>query len=408
MAKQTKKPAEGNTPAISEAEVIVSTEVVQIVPVENTGKAVTLFTPANTEKLVKLFVNSEVINFDYTAEKCAELVKTHSKKKVKDKDDVKGYEAVKAAYNELVKVRTSTDKKRSEVVKPYVDIKAGIDKYAKNDIIGTLAAEEARLKGEKEKFEKWEAEEQAKREAEEQKRLDERIAELKAAGLTFDGELYVIGENISVDIVTIKKMKDADYAFFLAKVKDEKAKIDQAAEDAAAAKAEEERKAAEQKAENERNAKELRDEKLDLRRDVLTGAGFTEDTEKERFFIAGTGYLFEITYDEVAELNAADFKQYLADTAQNVEAAQAATAQQTPAEPETKEEEQPQEQPAQEEQEDNRPDFDKLRDYVNAINGCEIPQLHTARANELLAEFRNSIKLAADNLHKGIKTAENE
>lgn len=425
MAKQTQKPAADNTAAVSDAEVVVSTEVVSIVPVKQEGQTPVLFTPANTEQLIQAFVNSEVVNFDYTAEGCALLVKNHSKKKVKDKDDVKGYEAVKTAYNELVKIRTSTDKKRTELGKPYSSIKAGIDKYAKDNVIGVLAAEEARLKTEKEKFEKWEQEEKERKEKEAEALAKKRVAELKEAGLTFDGELYVIAE-MSVDIITIKKMSDADYTFFLAKVKDAKAKIDKAAADAAAAKAAEEAAAQAQKEENERKAKELRDEKLELRREKLEAAGFTDDSEKERFYVAGTGYFFELTYDEAAEYSAADFKSYLESAAAKIEevtrAAQEAAAQpaETPAE-QTAAEEQPSTEAAQEQEEQAgntaqpasgtqtpiQADAYALRVYYVAVLSVQAPELQTAEAKELYAAFKNEVKRAADKLENDLKVAEN-
>ena len=185
-------------------------------------------------------------------------------------------------------------------------------------------------------------------------------------------------------------------------------------------------KAAEQKAENERKAKELRDEKLDLRRDVLTGAGFTEDVEKERFFIAGTGYFFELTYDEAAEYSAADFKSYLASAAAKIEevtrAAQEAAAQpaETPAE-QTAAEEQPSTEAAQEqeEQEGNtaqpacgtqtpiQADAYALRVYYVAVLSVQAPELQTAEAKEVFAAFKNEVKRAADKLENDLKVAEN-
>lgn len=431
MAKQTQKPAAENAANVSEAEVVVSTEVVQIVPVENTGKAVTLFTPANTEKLVQLFVNSEVVNFESTPEACAALIKSHKKKVVKDKDDAKGYEAVKAAYNEMVKVRTSTDKKRAEIVKPYVDIKAGIDKYAKTDIIGALAAEEARLKAEKDKYEKWEQEEKDRKEREAEELAKKRVAELKEAGIVFNAEagFYEIAD-ISVDIVTVKKLSENDYTILLAKVKTAKEKIDKEAADAAAAKAKEEADAAALKAENERKAKELRDEKLELRREKLEAAGFTDDPKKERFHVAGTGYFFELTYDEAAEYNAADFKAYLESAAAKIEevtrAAQAATEaeqQKQAAAPATE-----QAAAAQEAQAENAPATDdtpqtpygqenepetpqdkvnqdayNLRVYYTALASVQAPIMVTERGVELYAALKNELKHAIDRLENDIQ-----
>ena len=60
-----------------------------------------------------------------------------------------------------------------------------------------------------------------------QEKIKKRVTELTGAGLVFNGEFYVINE-ISMDIVTIEKMSEADYDFLLAKVKIEKKKNDEA------------------------------------------------------------------------------------------------------------------------------------------------------------------------------------
>jgi hypothetical protein len=412
MAKQTQKQAVDNTAAVSATEVLISTQVVSIVPVKQEGQIPVLFTPQNTEQLIQAFVNSEVVNFDFTAETCAELVKTHSKKKVKDKEDIKGYEAVKTAYNELVKIRTSTDKKRTELGKPYSNIKAGIDKYAKDSVIGVLAAEEARLKVEKDKFEKWEQEEKDRKEKEAGELAKKRVTELKEAGLTFDGEFYVISE-ISVDIVTIKKMSEIDYAFFLAKVKDAKKKIDDEAAAAQAAKEAEEKKAAADKVENERKAKELRDEKLELRREKLTDSGFTDEVAKERFYIAGEGYFYELTYNEAAEYSAADFKSYLESAMAHIaevkraadEAAQASAAK--PAETPTESEPaQPSTDPAKEQL--IQADVYNLRVFYVAFRSVQAPELKTEEAKKLFSIFKNEVSRAVDALENDLKVYGNE
>lgn len=302
MAKQKQNPE------IHEAE-IVSAEIVTIVPGKSTGKAPVLFTPDKTDELVKLFINSEVLNFDASEADVAELIVKHKKKKVKDAQDVKGYEAVKSAYQELVKMRTSTDKKRAELGKPYSSIKAGIDKHAKENIIGALAAEEARLKAEKDKFEKWEKEEKERKEREAAELLKKRIDELKQAGLVFDGELYTIGE-ISVDVVTVQKMSETDYSFLLAKVEDAAEKIAALKEQERLEKEKKDREARELQEENERKARELFAEKLDMRREQLEAAGFTDSPEHERFYLQSLegGKLWFIEYAQAVDMPAAEFK----------------------------------------------------------------------------------------------------
>lgn len=311
MAKQTK----AQKPTVQEAVVenvenpIVEVVKTEIVPV-NTGKAVVLFTPETKERLISAFVNAEVVKFEKTTDECKKLARKYAKLEVKDKDDKTGYEAVKTAYNELVKIRTSTDKARKIIVEPYSSIKSGIDAHAKENIIDVLAGTEAALKIQKDKFEKWEQEEKDRKEKEEQERLDTRITELKEAGIAFDGELYSIND-ISVDVGTVKKMSDFDYQALLEKVKIEKKKNDDAAAKAQAEKEEQERKDKEQREANERERKENRAEKLEIRTEKLEGLGFVTNEEDEQYEFTKGGYNIKLSYDEAAEMNKAAFDEYV-------------------------------------------------------------------------------------------------
>ena len=171
----------------------------------------------------------------------------------------------------------------------------------------------------------------------------------------------------------------------------------------------------------------MRDERLELRREKLEAAGFTDDAEKERFYVAGTGYFFELTYDEVAEYNAADFKAYLESAAAKIEevtrAAQEAEQQkQTPAPAEE------QEAAAQDANAETTPatgggytggyrsepqgdtggnssleiDFFNLRAYYTAVLDVTPAVLLTKEAGELYAGFKNDLKHAVDKLENDI------
>ena len=312
MAKQTK--AQKETAQVQEAEIVnvETVEVVQasIVPAV-TGKNVVMFTPDTKDRLIAAFVNAEVINFEKSADECKKLARKYSKLKVADKDDKTGYDAVKTAYNELVKIRTSTDKERKRIGEPYAEIKKGIDAHAKNNVVDVLASTEATLKIEKDKFEKWEQDEQDRREQEEQTRLDERIVELKEAGIVFDGDLYSINE-ISVDLGTIKKFSDFDYNALLAKVKIEKQANDDAA--AAAKQAQDEQDAKDQKAreDNERERKENRAEKLEMRTEKLEILGFVVDDENERYTFEKNNNYNNLSFDDVAAMNKTTFDETIA------------------------------------------------------------------------------------------------
>ena len=107
----------------------------------------------------------------------------------------------------MVKTRTSIDKKRAEIKKPFLDVGKGIDDYAKK-LTAMFADVENTLKLENDKVKQWEKEAEEKKEAERQAKIKARVAELTTAGITFNWELYVIGDTISVDIGTIEKMEN--------------------------------------------------------------------------------------------------------------------------------------------------------------------------------------------------------
>ena len=402
-----------------EAEIVedATMEIVQtsIIPAKGANAAsLVLFGGENKERLINAFVNMEVMLYDKTADECKKLAKKYAKLTVKDKDDKTGYDAVKSAYTELVKIRTSTDKKRKELNDPYAKIKKGIDDYANENIVGVLSSTESALKIQKDKFEKWEQEEKERLEKEAAERLDARIKELKAAGLTFDGELYVIGDFISMDAISIGKQSDVDYNFFLEKVKSEKKKIDDAAAELAAKEAKEKADQAAEKERLEKQAKELRAEKVEAREDKITEIGLTHYKDDEFFGYESLELKVKLTYDVLAATNKDDFNEWLevtggliADDKQRISDSEKVA--EVPAEPiesGAMVAEIPQSNggnsttqtvPAGENIDDEEKDYLSLENYCKGLNAVEIPQLETAKAAELLAEFRASIK-AAENL----------
>ena len=468
MAKQTK----AQKPTVQEAVVenvenpIVEVVKTEIVPV-NAGKSVVLFTPETKERLISAFVNAEVVKFDKTADDCKKLARKYAKLEVKDKDDVEGYKAVKAAYSELVTIRTSTEKARKIIVEPYSAIKSGIDAHAKENIVEVLAGTEAALKVQKDKFEKWEQEEKDRKEKEEQDRLDARIAELKEAGIAFDGELYSIND-ISVDVGTVKKMSEFDYQALLEKVKIEKKKNDDAAAKAQAEKEEQDRKDQEQREANERERKENRAEKLEIRTEKLEGLGFVTNEADEQYEFNKGGYNIKLTFDAAAEMNKAAFDDYVekhnavleaieeaeieARTIQLIESrsqvlfalgvvdsedgdcyfyegvkiddvddeilgeydASAWTAllenikeqiADIKAKKDAKDAQAKEEQEAaeKEEREARLPDLEKVELYAQEIMKVALPQLKDTKAAELLADLKNNIKVAVDATVEKIK-----
>ena len=208
----------GNYQENQEKEVLTpEVEIVQtsIIPVKQQQSGVAmLFIPERKEKLIQAFIQTEVSNYTTSPETCKKLVKESKKLTIKDKNDKEGFEKLQKKYREFVKVRTSTEKERKFIVEPYLKIKEGIDEVGKNDILGILKPEEERMKSQLDQWKKWEEEEAERIEAEAKAKTDKRIEELEAVGIKFDGRFYSIGEDISVDIVTIKDFTDEQFAEF--------------------------------------------------------------------------------------------------------------------------------------------------------------------------------------------------
>lgn len=144
--------------------------------------------------------------------------------KIKGIDDKQGYKAVKEARSIMQKYRTGVENKRKELKADSLKIGAGIDGEAKRLTSLILEVEDPL----KLKLEKIDAELQAEKdriEKEAEEKLNARVKELEEVGLKFDGSFYSIGENISVDIVTIKDFSDDVFAEFKSRVSAENDKI---------------------------------------------------------------------------------------------------------------------------------------------------------------------------------------
>lgn len=347
---------------------------------------------------VESTVKKEVQKIDVAEAAILEKVKKYKNLKVKDKDDEKGITLVKEAYQDLVKTRTSIDKKRAEIKKPFLDVGKGIDDYAKK-LTAIFADVENTLKLENDKVKQWEKEAEEQKEAERQAKIRARVAELTTAGITFNGELYVIGDTISVDIVTIEKMSDADFAFLVAKVKAEKEKKDKAAAEAKAkAEAEEaQRKADAEKVEREKKA--VRAEKLEMRTEKLEAIGFKTEEAKERFIYSDGGF-FELSFDEAAGMSLDDFKAYIEKTktaiSEKTEAAQKERENKAKADEEAKAK-------ADAEKAERLPDLEKISLYTDELLKVPIPQLKNETAGEILATFKNELKLSIDKVLTAVK-----
>lgn len=369
MAKQNKT----QEPQITDAEIV------------NENAA----TNGGTELLV---VNpaAEIRKYEIADAAIEEMLKRTKKIKLKSEDDAEGFELVKAAHKEYVSTRTAIDAKRKEINKPFDLIIKSVNAEGKR-LIEKFAAEEARLNGDKERFVKWQKDEEMRLFKEAEQRKDERVKALRAAGIVFDGEMYSIGE-ISVDVVTIGKMSEEDFEFLIAKVKIAKQKIDEAAaeEKRLQEEAEAQARAAARKVEEDRIA--LRNEKIELRAGALVDLGLKEYPEHEHFK-TNEGRVY--TYDFIADLTAEDFKFLRLKLKEETDAAERAAAERATEEANTAAANganlETQIEPAAKGK-DKLTSADIFSGYIEALKSHEEPKFSTQAGRDLLYEFEQEFE----------------
>lgn len=148
-------------------------------------------------------------------------------------EDKDGYEKVRAAIGVLRPKRTGLEAERKSVVKPYNDTVKFINgEYEK---ITTLIQEgpggELELKEKKEAIDHIIKEQEEEKKRQEEAKINNRINELIAAGMVFDGSWYVIGDNdlgipfTTVGIADVRTMSDLQHQNTLELVTEKAQKI---------------------------------------------------------------------------------------------------------------------------------------------------------------------------------------
>ena len=343
-------------------------------------------------------VKSEIRKFNLADSSIAELKKRFKGLRIKDRDDKKNIEAVSAGYKEVVKVRTALEKKRKEIKEPFIKIGKDIDAEAKR-LTALIMEVETPLEAEYGKVKKWETEDAERKEQERQELIKKRVSELTESGLVFTGEFYAINE-ISMDIVTIEKMSEADYDFLVAKVKIEKKKNDDVEAKRLAEEAAEKQRQAEIAEQNRKDREAIIAEKLEMRTEKLEAVGFVSDAEKRRFIYSGEGGFYELLFEEAADMPLEIFKTYLNTTEHEIAQKKANTEAQ-------RLEKQKADENAKEKLEAERlerlPDLDKIERYADELLAVKLPQLKNKEAAEVLAEFKNGLKTLVDGTIKKVK-----
>lgn len=243
-------------------------------------------------------IKQEIKKFNLADVAIAELRKQYTGLKISGLEDKKGYELVRMARADVRGKRTGVEKMRKHVKSDYIIIGKEIDKEADRltvmleEIEGPLAAELKRIDDEKEAIENQKKEAEAAA-------LKARVDTLVAAGIQFNGMYYAIGETVSIDVVTLKALTDADFENLLTRVKKENEAILQAKADKERLEQEERDRLRIQQEEQEAERVRLANEQEQIRKDreemkrtrtalrysVLENAGFIGSGASKEFLI---------------------------------------------------------------------------------------------------------------------------
>lgn len=158
-------------------------------------------------------ISTEIKKFNLADAKIAELKEQFKDLEISGVEDKNGYKAVSEAIKIVRTYRTGVEKTRKQIKEDYLKTGRAIDEEAKR-LTASLEEIENPLKDKKQEIDDEIQAEKDRQEAEAQAKTDKRVEELEAVGIKFDGRFYSIGEDISVDIVTIKDFTDEQYAEF--------------------------------------------------------------------------------------------------------------------------------------------------------------------------------------------------
>ena len=162
---------------------------------------------------VEEVISTEIKKFNLADAKIAELKETFKHLEISGVEDKDGYKAVSEAIKIVRTYRTGVEKVRKQIKEDYLKTGRAIDEEAKR-LTASLEEIENPLKDKKQEIDDEIQAEKDRQEAEAQAKTDKRVEELEAVGIKFDGRFYSIGEDISVDIVTIKDFTDEQFAEF--------------------------------------------------------------------------------------------------------------------------------------------------------------------------------------------------
>ena len=158
-------------------------------------------------------ISTEIKKFNLADVKIAELKEQFKDLEISGVEDKNGYKAVSEAIKIVRTYRTGVEKVRKQIKEDYLKTGRAIDEEAKR-LTASLEEIENPLKDKKQEIDDEIQAEKDRQEAEAQAKTDKRVEELEAVGIKFDGRFYSIGEDVSVDIVTIKDFTDEQFSEF--------------------------------------------------------------------------------------------------------------------------------------------------------------------------------------------------
>lgn len=233
-------------------------------PVQNEVNEVLVYTPEQREEALKAKISTEVQKLPVVDQKLAELREKYKDFKINGTDDKKGFELAKTSLSELTSLRTATERRAGEITQDFKDVVKGINGEAKR-IIDAIKDIEEPIRKAKKDYEEALAAEKKRKEEEEKQKLDSRVTKLKEIGLVFDGSFYVLG-NITVDLVTIQKMKDDKFIILCSKATEEAERLEEERIEQERIREEEREKARQEALRQEEERKRLEAERLELER----------------------------------------------------------------------------------------------------------------------------------------------
>lgn len=267
---------------------------------------------------------NEIAKFNVADAGIASLNRKYGSLKIEGIEDKDGYKKVYAAWQEVREKRIGVEKKHKEIKSDYLTISRAID-AEKNRLVDKLKPLEDKLGDEVDRIDALKKEEKERAEREAQERLQARVNALIENGMQFNGSFYSIGEQISMDVISIKDMNDEQFSSLMEKVELEHIKIleaeaekerqEQEERDRLKRQQEEQaRKEQEQKEEQarlDREREELLEEKRTGRREILIGMDFEQDGLYWKYSVGSSSCV--VYFGDLALLDADQWKSILED-----------------------------------------------------------------------------------------------